>query len=131
LDAAYQQVFATTRGQVRTEVESLLRGLVREVESYDDFLVVNGKFTVAVQPSVPVPHGYSQYWYFLPDARGAVDITLGVPVSGPDGPQILGYLALPRLLVANRGIRLFGSSEARMDMYGHAGLEIIVQLARS
>ncbi len=43
--------------------------------------------------------------------RSVVDITLGVPVSGPRGPQILGYLVLPRLLVADRGIRLFGTSE--------------------
>ncbi len=110
LDAAYQQVFALAVNTVRSEVESLLRGLVAQVERYEDFLVVNRKFTVLVQPSVPVPHGYNQYWYFKPDRRRVVDITLGVPVSGPDGPQILGYLALPRLLVQkNRGIRLFGS----------------------
>lgn len=131
LDAAYQQVFRTAVRDVRTEVESLLRGLVGEVETYEDFLVVNRKFTVLIQPSVPVPHGYNQYWYFRPDARGIVDITLGVPVSGPDGPTILGYLALPRLLVRDRGIRLFGSSETRLDMYGHTGLEFIFQLARS
>jgi hypothetical protein len=131
LDAAYQQVFRAAVRDVRTEVESLLRGLVEDVEVYEDFLVVNGKFTVLIQPSVPVPHGYSQYWYFRPDMRGSVDITLGVPVSGPDGPKILGYLALPRLLVRDHGIRLFGSSETRLDMYGHTGLEVIFQLARS
>ena len=129
--AAYQQVFRTTVRDVRTEVESLLRGLVEEIETYEDFLVINGKFTVLIQPSVPVPHGYSQYWYFRPDVRRMVDITLGVPVSGADGPQILGYLALPRLLVQDHGIRLFGSSETRLDMYGHTGLEVIFQLARS
>jgi len=131
LDAAYQQVFGIALAQVRTEVESLVRGLVQQVENYDDFLVVNRKFTVLIQPSVPVPHGYNQYWYFRPDVRGMVDITLGVPVSGPQGPQILGYLALPRLLVRDRGIRLFGSSESRLDMYGHHGLEMIFELARS
>jgi hypothetical protein len=131
LDAAYQQVFRVTLTSVRTEVESLVRGLVQQVETYDDFLVVNRKFTVLIQPSVPIPHGYNQYWYFRPDVRGMVDITLGVPVSGPEGPQILGYLALPRLLVRDRGIRLFGSSESRLDMYGHHGLEMIFELARS
>ncbi len=131
LDAAYQRVFAEAVAGVRADVEAAVAGLVGGVERHDDFLVVNGKFTVAVQPSVPVPHGYSQYWYFLPDARATVDITLGVPVSGPDGPRVLGYLALPRLLVARRGIRLFDSSAARLDLYGHAGLDIIVQLARS
>ena len=131
LDAAYQQVFRLALAEVRTEVEALLRALVAEVESHDDFLVLNRKFTVLIQPSVPVLHGYNQYWYFRPDLRHVVDITLGVPVSGPKGPQILGYLALPRLLVPDRGIRLFGSSESRLDMYGHHGLEVIFQLASS
>ena len=62
--------------------------------------------------------------------RGVVDITLCVPVSGPQGPQILGYLVLPRLLVADRGFRLFGSSESRLDLYGHRGLDVIFELAR-
>ncbi len=93
--------------------------------------MVNGKFTVLIQPSVPVPYGYSQYWYFRPDFRGVVDITLGVPVSSSEGPQILGYVALPRLLVRDQGIRVFGSSETRLDMYGHTGLEFISKLARS
>ncbi len=131
LDAACQQVFAVALTRVKSEVESVLRGLVQQVENYEDFLVVNRKFTVLIQPSVPMQYGYNQYWYFRPDRRGTVDITLGVPVSGPDDARILGFLALPRLLVRNRGIRLFGSSESRLDMYGHQGLEILSQLARS
>lgn len=131
LDAAYQQLFREAASAVRTQVEDLLRKVVEQVDAYDDFLVVNGKFTVLIQPSVPVPHGYSQYWYFRPDLRGVVDITLGVPVSSSHGPQILGYVALPRLLVRDQGIRVFGSSETRLDMYGHTGLEFIVNLARS
>ncbi len=131
LDAAYQRTFSSAVSPVKAEVESLVRGLVSDVEAYEDFLVVNRKFTVLIQPSVPVPHGYTQYWYFRPDLRPVVDITLGVPVSGTDGPQILGYLALPRLIVPDRGIRLFGSSQTRLDMYGYTGLEVIFQLARS
>jgi len=130
LDAAYQEVFQFALDRVKQEVETQLRTVVQEVESYDDFLVVNDRFTVLIQPSVPVPHGYSQYWYFRPDMRGVVDITLGVPVSGPRGPQVLGYLALPRLLVRDRGIRLFGSSDAHIDLYGHRGLDVIRELAR-
>lgn len=94
------------------------------------FLIVNGKFTVLIQPSVPVPHGYSQYWYFRPDLRDVVDITLGVPVSSSEGPQILGYVALPRLLVRDHGIRVFGTPVTPLDMYGHTGLEFIFKLAR-
>lgn len=131
LDSAYQQIFRIALAEVRMRVETLLRGQVSEIESYEDFLVVNRSFTVLIQPSVPVPYGYSQYWYFRPDARGVIDITLGVPVSGPKGPEILGYLALPRLLVRSRGIRLFGSSQTPLDMYGHQGLDVITQLARS
>lgn len=131
LDNAYQQVFGVALTKVRSEVESLLRGLVDQVENYDDFLVVNRKFTVFIQPSVPVVYGYNQYWYFRPDSRGTVDITLGVPLSSHDGPQILGYLALPRMLIKKKGFRLFGSSDARLDMYGHTGLEVIFHLARS
>jgi DNA invertase Pin-like site-specific DNA recombinase len=131
LDSAYQQVFRFALQHVTEEVESQLRKLVEDVETYEDFLVLNGRFTVLIQPSVPVPYGYTHYWYFRPDMRGVVDITLGVPVSGPRGPQILGYLALPRLLVADRGIRLFGTSESRIDLYGHRGLDMIFQLARS
>jgi len=130
IDAAYQQVFRFALQQVKEEVESQLRDAIQDVESHDDFLVVNGRFTVLIQPSVPVPHGYTQYWYFRPDMRSVVDITLGVPVTDPKGPQILGYLALPRLLVAKRGIRLFGSSETRLGLYGHRGLDVIYQLAR-
>lgn len=131
LDAAYQRVFHPTIRKVNEEVEDLLRGKVKHVERYEDFLVINQQFTVLVQPSVPVCHGYSQYWYFRPDLRNMIDITLGVPVSGTNATQILGYLALPRLLVPNRSIRLFASSETRLDMYGHTGLEIILQLASS
>jgi DNA invertase Pin-like site-specific DNA recombinase len=131
LDAAYQRLFRDAANDIRAQVEQLLRGVVEQVESYDDFLVVNGKFTVLIQPSVPVPFGYSQYWYFRPDLRSAIDITLGVPVSSSEGPQILGYVALPRLLVRDHGIRVFGSSETPLDMYGHSGLEFICKLARS
>ena len=131
LDSAYQRLFQTAATETRDRVELLLREVVGQVDRYEDFLVLNGKFTVLIQPSVPIPHGYSQYWYFRPDYRNVVDITLGVPVSSSEGPQILGYVALPRLLVQDRGIRVFGSSETPLEMYGHTGLEFIFTLARS
>ena len=131
LDSAYQRLFQTAANLTRDRVEVLLREVVGQVDRYDDFLVLNGKFTVLIQPSVPIPHGYSQYWYFRPDYRNVVDITLGVPVSSSEGPQILGYVALPRLLVQDRGIRVFGSSETPLEMYGYTGLEFIFTLARS
>jgi len=90
-------------------VESLLRDLVGEVESYDDFLVVNRKFTVLIQPSVPVPHGYTTTGTSCPPPRQG-DITLAWRFRVPR-PRDPGYLALPRLLVQSHGIRLFSSSE--------------------
>jgi hypothetical protein len=51
--------------------------------------------------------------------------------SSSEGPQILGYVALPRLLVRDHGIRVFGSSVTPLEMYGHTGLEFIITLARS
>ncbi len=54
LDGAFQQVFNVALTRVRSEVESLLRSLVQEVENYDDFLVVNRKFA---------PRRSACYWF--------------------------------------------------------------------
>lgn len=131
LDMAYQQVFSSTLDEITRKVEFTLRDQVDEVERHEDFLVINRRFTVLVQPSVPVPHGYQHYWYFRPDHRSMIDITLGVPVSGADQSRILGYVALPRLLVRNKSIRMFGSSETRLSLHGHTGLDMITQLAKA
>ena len=95
---------------------------------YEDFLVIDQKLTVLVQPSVPMPYGLATYWFFRPDRREVIDITLGVPLSEGKQPRILGYLALPRLLVQDHWIRLFSTSHSRLEMYGHNGLAIIEQL---
>jgi hypothetical protein len=128
MDSAFQQLF----NQVRTEVGSLvtehIEALVKQVVVYEDFLVIDQKLTVLVQPSVPMPHGLATYWFFRPDQREVIDITLGVPLSDDRQPRILGYLALPRLLVQDRWIRLLGTSHSRLEMYAHNGLAIIEQL---
>lgn len=131
LDAAYQHVFRTVVEPIAEEVQSLIRQQVDHVEVYEDFLVVNRKFTVRIQPSVPISYGYNQYWYFRPDFRGTVDITLGVLVSGADGPTILGYMMLPRLLLRRYGFRLFATSETPLGMHGYTDLDLILQLART
>ena len=102
--------------------------MVDQVVVYDDFLVIDQKLTVLVQPSVPMPYGLEHYWFFRPDQREVIDITLGVPLSEGAQPRILGYLALPRLLVRDHWIRLFSTSQSRLEMYGHNGLTIIEQL---
>ena len=109
-------------------VSEHIETLVDQVIAYDDFLVIDQKLTVLVQPSVPMPYGLASYWFFRPDQRKAVDITLGVPLSDGVQPRILGYLALPRLLVQDHWIRLFSTSQSRLEMYGHNGLTIIEQL---
>ena len=128
LDAACQMVFQDVLDQARVEVEARLRKIAPQVESHEDFLVINRRFTVLVRPAMPMQHGYADYWFLQPDSREVVDITLGVPISGDEPHPILGYLALPRLLVGARPFRLFSSSESRLDMYGHDGLELIRQL---
>jgi len=128
LDAACQKVFQDVLDGARAEVAARLRKIIPQVEAYEDFLVINRRFTVLVRPTMPMQHGYTEYWFLQPDSRDVVDITLGVPISSSEPHPILGYLALPRLLVGARPFRLFSSSESRLDMYGYDGLELIRQL---
>jgi DNA invertase Pin-like site-specific DNA recombinase len=128
MDAAFQQLHGEVRAAAGSKVNEHIEALVDQVIVYDDFLVIDQKLTVLVQPSVPMPYGFASYWFFRPDQREVIDITLGVPLSEGVEPQILGYLALPRLLVQDRWIRLFSTSQSRLDMYGHNGLAIIKQL---
>ncbi len=129
MDAAFQQLFIDVRAAAGAQVSDLIEALVDQMIVYDDFLVINEKLTVLVQPSVPMPYGLAAYWFFRPDKREVIDITLGVPLSEGAQPRILGYLALPRLLVQECWIRLFSTSQSRLEMYGHNGLAIIKQLS--
>ena len=128
MDAAFQQLFNEVRTAAGSQVSEHIEALVDQVVVYEDFLVIDQKLTVLVQPSVPMPYGLAHYWFFRPDQREVIDITLGVPLSEGAQPRILGYLALPRLLVQDHWIRLFSTSHSRLEMYGHNGLTIIEQL---
>jgi DNA invertase Pin-like site-specific DNA recombinase len=128
LDAACQMAFRGVLVQAKMQVEDRLRAIVADVKAYEDFLVINGRFTVLVRPAMPMQYGYSEYWFLQPDSREVVDITLSVPVSSDAPHAILGYLVLPRLLMSDKSFRLFSSSESQLDMYGHNGLEMIKQL---
>ena len=81
-----------------------------------------------IQPSVPVPDGYGAFWAFRPDHRPVVDITLGVPLSNGSRHKILGYIALPRLMVPQRWVRLSAASDARIELHGYSGLDLIRDL---
>jgi hypothetical protein len=128
MDAAFQQLFHEARTAAGNQVSEHIEALVNQVIVYEDFLVIDEKLTVLVQPSVPMPYGFAHYWFFRPDRRDIIDITLGVPLSEGAQPRILGYLALPRLLVPDHWIRLFSTSNSRLEMYGHNGLDILGQL---
>lgn len=129
LPGAFQAAFRDVLDRVRGEVVAAIGQEAQAVDEYEDFLVINQHFTVLIQPSVPVPDGYSTFWFFRPDRRPAVDITLGVPLSNGEH-QILGYLALPRLMVPDRCVRLSAASDARIEMHGYNGLDLIRDLVR-
>lgn len=130
LDAAYQKCYAGSLAQIQSQVYEEISQITSQVDLYNDFLVIDKRFTIMIQPSVPVEYGYSQYWYFRPDMRHVIDITLGVPVSKTPPYEIQGYMIFPRLFFGKRGIRLFGSSEFYLAMHGHRDLTFIKQLMR-
>lgn len=130
LDAAYQKICSGSLAHIQSHVFNEISQIAPHVDQYDDFLVIDRRFTIVIQPSIPLEYGYSHYWYFRPDLRRVIDITLGVPVSPTPPHEIQGYMIFPRLLLKNRGIRLFDSSEFYLDMYGHRDLTFIEQLMR-
>ncbi len=130
LSGAFQAMFADVLQRVRNEVFEAVSQEARLVDEHDDFIVINRDFTVLIQPSVPVPDGYGAFWAFRPDHRPVVDITLGVPLSNGGQHEILGYLALPRLMVPERWVRLSASSDARIELHGYSGLELIRDLIK-
>ena len=130
LTGAFQAMSADVLQRVRNEVFQAISRDARLVDEHEDFIVINRDFTVLIQPSLPIPDGYNTFWTFRPDHRPVVDITLGVPLSDGGNHEILGYLALPRLMVPERWVRLSASTEARIEMHGHSGLDLIRELLR-
>lgn len=125
LSFAFQRLFAETVERTMRDVRNSIDAEVVASENYDDFLVLDRRLTVLIQPSVPVPNGCGQYWVFRPDRRAAVDITLGVPLAGPEDGRILGYFPFPRLLLKDTGIRLTTSSVGHFTLHGHDGLKLL------
>ncbi len=124
---AVQQLYRKHRDQVREAVHEEIRKHVGEVLPYSDFLVLDQRLTVSVQPAVPIPSGYATYWPFRPDTRPVIDITLGVLLSEPSEFEILGYVALPRWLAGSRPIKI-GAASSRAEMFGRANLDFLQQL---
>ena len=128
VDMAYQRLFDDVLQRTKNTIIEELRGRADRLEEYDDYVVLNQSFSILIQPSVPAPLGYRDYWSFRPDPRKEVDITLGVPLSNDGEYEILGYLALPRLFVRNASIRVFSSSIPRLELHGYRGLDMIWDL---
>lgn len=130
LSGAFQAMFTDVLKRVRNDVFEAISQEARLVDEHEDFIVINQDFTVLIQPSVPMPDGYGAFWAFRPDRRPVVDITLGVPLSDEGCHEILGYLALPRLMVPQRWVRLSAASDSRIELQGYNGLELIRDLLK-
>jgi len=127
MDHAFQQIYREPCDKARELVHDRIRQQIPAVLPYSDFLVLDQKLTVSVQPAVPVPSGYAAYWPFRPDTRNVIDITLGVLLSDPDEFEILGYVALPRCVNGSRPLRI-GSTSSQTELFGRCDLEFLQQL---
>ena len=127
LDLAFQQLYLEARDRARQEVHDRICQQVPEVLPYQDFLVLDQRLTVSIQPAVPVPNGYTVYWPFRPDTREVIDITLGVLLSDSDNGDILGYVALPRGLAGTHTLRIHSTS-LRAELFCRCNLEFLQQL---
>jgi DNA invertase Pin-like site-specific DNA recombinase len=127
LDAAFQNLFNGERTKARDAVHEQIRSYVPETLAYSDFLVLDQKLTVSIQPAVPIPHGYETYWPLRRDTRPVIDMTLGVLLSEPADFKILGFIALPRFALDSGPLR-FTSTSTRTELFGRPDLTFLQQL---
>jgi hypothetical protein len=127
LDAAFQNLFDGERTKARDAVHEQIRSYVPETLAYSDFLVLDQKLTVSIQPAVPIPHGYETYWPLRRDTRPVIDMTLGVLLSEPADFKILGFIALPRFALDSGPLR-FTSTSTRTELFGRPDLKFLQQL---
>ena len=95
---AFQSLFSDVIETAKTNVFNAIAEDVRQVDTYRDFLVIDEKFTVKIQPAVAQPFGYGYQWFFRLDRRAAIDVVLGVPLADTNEREILGYFPIPRLM---------------------------------
>ena len=126
-DQAFQQLYCEPRDRAREMVHEQIRSHVPDVLPYSDFLVLDRKLAVSVQPAVPIPSGYAAYWPIRPDSRQVIDITLGVLLSDPHDFEILGYVALPRWISGASTLRV-GSASTRTELFGRSDLAFLQNL---
>lgn len=122
MTGARMSMYAEVRERAKREVEATISGLNGTVQVHGDFLVINERFTVLVQPAVPLMGNESPYWMFRTDQRPQVDLTLGVPLADHHDPEILGYVAMPRLMMPSGWMRLSGNNLGLLSLHGYTGL---------
>lgn len=128
-DLAYQAVFREVVDQRRAQIIESIRGAAVELELFDDFVVVDNYFSVAIQPAMPIARGYEASWTFHPDQRNQVDLTIGVPLSCPRDCHVLGYLAFPRLMFREK-VRIHSTAGATAELYAYPLLALIEEMRR-
>jgi len=129
MSQAFNEAHPEIINKIKEEVCSTISNSARIIDTYDDFIVINNDYSVKIQPVLPLPAGYRHYWNIYPDMRENVDITLGVPLSPDDHGEILGYIALPRLMVTSKLYRITQDSEGTIEMFGHAGLDFLKEFS--
>lgn len=126
-DEAFQRLYPATRESARDQVQSQISALGADVLTYADFLVLNEKLTISIQPAVPIPWGYSAYWPLSVDRRPVIDLTLGVLLADPPDAEILGYVVFPRGQLTHRRLRI-SLTTPLTDLFGHPDLSFLHQL---
>lgn len=126
-DESFQELYRELRSRARQHVHDQICQRIPEVQPYADFLVLDRKLTLSIQPAVPISHGYATYWPIRPDARHVIDITLGVLLADVDELDILGYVALPRMLTGTELMRV-SSTSTRTELFGRLDLDFLKQL---
>jgi DNA invertase Pin-like site-specific DNA recombinase len=117
-----QQLYSEVQDRTRLDVQARIAQLHGLVEPHLDFLVINRRVTVIIQPAFPLASYASPSWLFRPDHRPVVDVTIGVPLADHLGGEILGYLAMPRLMMPTGWLRLSGANTGLISLHGYSGL---------
>ena len=128
-DLAYQAIFREVVEERRKQIIQTIRGAAIELEIFDDFVVIDNYFSIAIQPTVPIARGYEASWIFHPDQRAQVDLTIGVPLSCPQKCDVLGYLAFPRLMFKQQ-VRINSTASDTAELYAYPLLALIEEMRK-
>ncbi|MGL6195649.1 MAG: recombinase family protein [Thermoguttaceae bacterium] len=128
---AYHSLFSEIVNRTRETVFAMIHNNAAAIEQYDNFLVIDERFTVKLEPAIAVNCGYKRRWNFRMDKRPSVDITLGIPLSDHPEPEILGYFPLPRVIVPNDWFCLSDGAYDKIEMWGYTGLNFINELLQT